>query len=305
VTWHEWSLDVSDGWSHHNVAVLDDGSIVGYHPKARALVHFDADGSLRRTVPCEATEAHDLVVGGDGRSLWLADCGNKLSLDADGKPFVDPPVEQAVGAVLHVDFDGRTIRRIGAWHDGPFSPTGIALERRGVWIADGYGSNRVDLVDEDDAVLVTIDGLDCPHGVRIDERGDEPLLVLAERGKARLAVHDLDGGFVRHLGVGDLRAPCAIAFRDDRTYVADLTGRVTVLDRDGRLVAHLGDDPDVLARKGWPNAVDRGRAVPPPREHGSFNSPHGIAVAGDDLIVTEWLLGGRWVRCSTDELLRR
>ena len=298
MTWREWTLDCPVGWSHHNVAVLRDGSIVGYHPKDRALLQFDPDGTLRRTVTCDATEAHDIVVGDDGASLWLADCGNKLSLDGHGVPFVDPPVEDAVGAVLHVDLDGRTIRRIGGWHGGPFLPTGVALEPRGVWIADGYGSNRVDLVGPDDSVLVTIEGFDCPHGIRIDDRGDEPLLVIAERGKARLAVHDLEGAFVRHLGVGDLLAPCALAFVDEHTYVADLAGRVTVLDADGRAVAHLGDDPDGRARKGWPNALDGRRAVPPPRTAGSFNSPHGIAVAGDDLVVTEWVLGGRWVRCS-------
>ena len=292
MSWREASLDAPDGWSHHNVALLADGTLVGYHPRGHALVFLDGDLQLQRTVPCEAIEAHDIVV--DGETLWLADCGHRLRLDERGKPFVDPPVEQAVGAVLHVDLEGRTLRRIEGWHGGPFLPTGLALDERGVWIADGYGSNRIDLVAPDGDVLVTIDGFDCCHGVRIRDG----LLYVAERGKGRLAVHDLAGAFVRHLGEGNLLAPCSLAFVDDRICVADLSGRVTVLDADGGLVAHLGADATVQQRKGWPNAVDDGRVVPPPFGDGSFNSPHGIAALDGDLVVTEWVLGGRWVRTS-------
>lgn len=290
MSWREATIDAPDGWSHHNVALLADGTIVGFHPRGHALVFFDGDLQVQRTVPCEAIEAHDIAVDDD--TLWLADCGHRLSLDADGKAFIDPPVAEAVGAVLHVDLDGRTLRRIDAWHDGAFLPTGLALDDRGIWIADGYGSNRVDLVAPDGTVLVTIDGFDCCHGVRIRDG----LLHIAERGKGRIAVHDLDGTFVRHLGEGSLLAPCSLAFVDDRICVADLSGRVTVLDADGALVAHLGADASVQQRSGWPNAVDGARLVPPPFQAQSFNSPHGIATVDGDLVVTEWVLGGRWVR---------
>lgn len=290
MSWRDATLDAPDGWSHHNVAVLADGTIVGFHPGDRALVFFDAELRVQRMVPVDAMEAHDIVPDGD--TLWLADCGHKLRLDPDGRAFVDPPVERAVGAVVHVDLDGRTLRRIEGWHGGAFLPTGLALDERGIWIADGYGSNRVDLVAPDGAVLVTIDGFDCCHGVR--RRADR--LYIAERGKGRLAVHDLDGAFVRHLGEGNLLAPCSLAFVDDRICVADLSGRVTVLDAGGSLVAHLGADAAVQQRKGWPNALDERRLVPPAFPPGTFTSPHGIAAIDGDLVVTEWVLGGHWIR---------
>ena len=295
--WRSWTLDCPDGWSHHGLAVLADGTIVGYHPRERALLLFDGDGALVRTVPCDATEAHDIAI--DGEHLWIADCGNKLSLDADGRPFPDPPVEEAVGRVLLVDLDGHTIRTIERPGEGLFLPTGVAVDERGVWVADGYGSNQVHLVGHDGTFLITLDGFDCPHGIVIDRRRDEPLLYIAERGARRLVVHDLDGRFVRHVAEGELRAPCAMTTVDDRMYVADLVARVTVLDLDDRVVGHVGVGRGVARREGWPNATDAGRAVPPPLEDGAFNSPHGIAAIGDDIVVTEWLLGGRWVRCST------
>lgn len=298
MTWHEWSTDCDDGWSHHGLAALPDGTIVGYHPSDRALLFFDADGALLRSAPCDAIEAHDIAVDGD--ALWIADCGNKLRIGDDGRAFVDPPAEESVGQVLLVDLDGRTRRRITAWHDGLFLPTGVAVDPlgRGIWIADGYGSNRVDLVAPDDAVLLTIEGFDCPHGITVDTRSGTPLLYIAERGAHRLAVHDLDGTFVRHAGVGHLIAPCALTTLGDHLYVADLVARVTVLDRDDALVAHLGADDHAAKRTGWPNAVDERRMVRPQLAEGRFNSPHGITVVDGDVVVTEWVLGGRWVRLT-------
>jgi hypothetical protein len=297
MTWREWSLDdCDDGWSHHGLATLPDGTIVGYHPRDQLLLFFDADGTLVRTAPCEATEAHDITLAADGEHLWIADCGNKLRISASGTPYADPPDDEARGRVLLVDLNGTTVRTIDRLGDGPFRPTGVAVDERGVWVADGYGSNRVHLVDHEGAVLVTLEGFDCPHGIMVDRRGPAPLLYIAERGQRRLAVHDLDGGFLRHAGVGDLLAPCAMTTRGDRLYVADLVSRVTVLDADDRLVEHVGGDREATRREGWPNAVVDGRTVRPPLTEGRFNSPHGITTVGDGIVVTEWLLGGRWVR---------
>jgi hypothetical protein len=283
-----------DGWSHSAVAVTADGDIVTYHPKDRALLYFSPDGDLLRTVPCAAREGHDLAIVDGG--IWIADCGNKLSLSANRTPYVDPP--EAEGQVLLVDADGASQRRIGCWHDGPFSPTGVTPDPRGrgIWIADGYGSHRIDLVAEDDSIVLTIDGVEEPHGITIDERGNEPLLYVTERRRARLNVYDLDGVFVRHEGEGHLVAPSSMVVRNRELWVADLVGRVTVLDEAGELVRHVGELDD--RQEGWPNRAEDGRTVPPSLSQGTFNSPHGITTIGDDLVVTEWLLGGRWVRCS-------
>ena len=307
MSWHAWTLadEAPDGWSHHGLALLPDGTLVGYHPGERQLLFFDAaDGALVRRADCEAIEAHDICVAADGASLWLADCGHKLCRAGAEEFAVEPAMETAVGQVLLVDLDGRTLRRYGPPEHpayaagGQFLPTGVALDDRGLWIADGYGSNLVHLVDHDGELLLTLDGFDCPHGIAVDRRRPEPLLYIAERGERRLAVHALDGTFLRHAGVGHLLAPCSLATAGDHLLVADLVSRVTVLDLDDELVGHLGADREATKRPGWPNANADGATTAPVVEADRFNSPHGVVVdASGTAFVTEWLLGGRWVRC--------
>jgi hypothetical protein len=298
--------DCPEGWAHHGLALLPDRTVVAYHPGVRRLLFFDTDGELVRAAHCEAVEAHDITGSADGQGLWLADCGQKLCL-VDGEIGSRPPVDEAIGQVLLVDLEGRTRRRFGppdhpAYRDGgAFLPTGVALDERGLWIADGYGSDLVHLVDDDGALLLTIEGFDCPHGIAVDRRGPEPRLCIAERGRRRLAIHDLDGGFVDHVGVGDLLAPCAVATSGELLVVADLVSKVVVFDRHDRVVDTVGNDAGAVGRPGWPNARIDGALGPPSPEPGRFNSPHGVAADDDGcVVVTEWSLGGRWVRFHLD-----
>jgi hypothetical protein len=74
---------------------------------------------------------------------------------------------------------------------------------------------------------------------------------------------------------------------DDALAVADLAGRVTVLDRDGKVLTHLGDNPDpqLRAKNGVPR--DRWR-------DGEFLAPHSVcADARGDLYVMDWNSLGR------------
>ena len=165
-----------------------------------------------------------------------------------------------------------------------------------MWIADGYGSNLVHLVDPEGQRLLTLDGFDCPHGILVDDRAAVPELYVAERGAHRLCVHALDGTSLRHVGAGDLYAPCAMAIHDGRLLRADLVGRVAIFDADDVLVGRVGS-ASVTKRPGWPNQLVEGAVTSPECADGHFNSPHGIAVdANGDVLVSEWLLGGRWVR---------
>jgi sugar lactone lactonase YvrE len=276
--------------------VLGDGSLLAYHPADRRLLAFDgATGRLARSVACEAVEAHAIVPDGD--HVWIADCAQKLVADEQGEYDVAPPLAEAVGRVLLVDpSSGETARVLATPDDavyaagGSYLPTSVALDPdgRGLWIADGYGSNLIVLVSADGEVVRRVDGLDCPHGIVIDDRGAEPRLYIAERGRHRLVVLDLDGGVVREVTDAGLRAPCSMALDSEgRMFVTELLGRVTALDDRDNVLTRIGDGTAAFGGDGWPNI---------PAEPNRFVSPHGIAVGNDALYVSEWLLGGRWVR---------
>lgn len=328
--WHEGWAELPDepsvdsGWAHHGMGVLSDGTVVGFHPGEGALLFFDPSGTLRRRVDVEVNEAHGLtVVVDDGADrLWIADPGVKVRKrpgDGEGDPAKQLDVSGGGAHVVKVDLDGRVVQRIERaprpeYAEGTgYAPTWVAVDeaRHGgsgdVWVADGYGSSLVHRYTADGTYLSTITGeegeagrFSCPHAVFVDRRGDEPVLLIADRGNARVQEYSLDGTYRRVLGVGVLNSPSALATSGDLLVVAELQARIAILDGDGALVSYEGEDAEAPARPGWPNALDaKGNIVKPTTEAGRFNSPHGLTVDADgNVYVAEWLLGGRHIRLA-------
>jgi hypothetical protein len=180
---------------------------------------------------------------------------------------------------------------------GEFRPTGVAVAPDGrVFVADGYGKGWIHEYTAEGEWTRCWGGpgtepgrFRTPHGILLDTRGAEPRLVVADRENARLQVFDLDGGLLEVVE-GMFRRPCMAAQRGDELVVADLAGRVTVLDRDNRLVTHLGDQPDTGKRAN--NGVPRAEWA-----QGEFLAPHAAAWdARGDLYVMDWLALGRVTR---------
>lgn len=125
-----------------------------------------------------------------------------------------------------------------------------------------------------------------PNGITIDTRRSEPLVLVADRGNARLQYFTLDGrsrAVVDH----DLRRPCTAVQWRDELYVPDLLSRVTVLDRDDNLITHLGDRPGCWTKPCWPNLPNEDWVK------GAFSSPHDLHVdASGNVYVVEWLSNG-------------
>jgi DNA-binding beta-propeller fold protein YncE len=179
---------------------------------------------------------------------------------------------------------------------GQFHPTAIAVAPDGsIFVADGYGQNWVHKFDKDQKYLMSFGGpsknaeegkfATC-HGLGIDKRGEKPLLLVCDRANRRLQEFDFDGKFVKVIAQG-LRLPCAPSFHGDHIAIAELEGRVTILDKDNKEVAHLGDNPNT---KQWAtNKVD-----PKDWKPGVFTAPHGMTYdhAGN-LYVMDWNVSGR------------
>jgi DNA-binding beta-propeller fold protein YncE len=290
-----------DGWMHSGVTVAL-GTVVVAHPGEPRLLAYDGDGSLVRDVPLEGLlEPHGFDAVPEG--LWIGDVGFKRRVR--GPEFEN---EVTRGRVVLVDGDGSVLREIDDPAAG-WSPTSVAAvsETGELWVADGYGRSLVHCFDSTGRHRLTLTGeegagrFDCPHGVVVDRRRAEPELYVSDRANARIQVYDLDGRFLRVVGEGIVVTPTDMAVVGDELALTDFTqARVTVLDEHDRLVEHVGANPDVRERDGWPNARDaRGDLVRPPLEAGRFNSPHTLAADDDgNLYVTEWLLGGRLTKLA-------
>ncbi|AWB92263.1 hypothetical protein [Aeromicrobium chenweiae] len=197
-----------------------------------------------------------------------------------------------------------------AYAHASWSPTALAVEGHGaerrIWVADGYGASLVHAYTPDGSWLMSADGadsgtaFDCPHGIVVDQRGSEPLLVVADRANQRLVELGLDGRTRRVLADGQVWSPSGLAIDDDFLLVTELWGDLVVLDRDGAVVDRIAEQSVEPTRPGWPNAMADGAVVRPSTRAGALNSPHGIAVDSTDgsWVFTEWFIGGRVVRLS-------
>jgi DNA-binding beta-propeller fold protein YncE len=175
-----------------------------------------------------------------------------------------------------------------------FNPCALTVGPDGsIFVADGYGSNRIYKFDKD-RKFVKAFGAPGPsagffktcHGIALDTRGEKPLLFVCNRNNNRVEYWDLDGNFVKVLQA-DLRMPAAVQIRGDYAIVPELQGRVTVMDKTGAIVAQVGDNPNEKQRANY-------GLKPEEWTEGITNSPHGGSIDKDgNLIVSEWTAFGR------------
>ena len=311
----------STGWAHHGIALTSTGDVVTFAPDRPEVRITSPDGELRRVWEAPVSTGHGLTIAttdGD-ESLWIADNGDSLLPQPDGSyASAHAAGERFHGSVVQMTLDGEEIRRLPvpphpAYGSGRFCPTDVAVNETQcggdghVWVADGYGESLVHEFDEHGAWLRTLTGETGlgrflePHAVFIDHRKEAPELYVADRGHSRIQVFDLDGTFLRGVGVGELISPGGFAKFGTGLLVAELDARITILGPDDEIVERFGEgtmaDREVA---GWPNTVSpTGDIVRPVLEPGVLRTPHGItADAEGNVYVSEWLVGGRVIKLA-------
>jgi hypothetical protein len=280
----------------HGVCETADGRIFIHNasPTGDSVCEFDADGDFIRSWGQQfAAGAHGMQLRKEGAEefLYLAPTGlhRVFKTTLKGDILLD----------LAYPKDATNAARQRCYPDeSKYVPTNIAFapgDNGGdFYVADGYGSNYIHHYTAIGEYVRTWGGagsapgqLKCPHGIWCDTRDREhPKLVVADRANVRLQYFSLDGAFLSVV-TDELRHPCHFDQREDELLIPDLKGRVTIFDKDNKLVVHLGDNPVEKWRAN--NGVPQDQLLP-----GQFCSPHqAIWDRAGNIYVVEWLKYGR------------
>ena len=295
---HDWGAlpaDIKYG-NTHGVCEDSQGHIYIHHTvyatseNADSMVIFDHKGKFIKSWGKDFKGgAHGLFIHKEGNQEFLYLCDTKrglmvkTTLSGEELFTLDYPKEAAPYA--QPGPDGKPIK---------YSPTNLAIAPNGdIYIGDGYGSSYINQYTSQGKYIRTFGGpgkeagqLLCPHGIIVDTRGPDPVLVVADRTNKRIQRFTLDGKHIDFLY--GTNAPCHFnIYKNGDVVVPDLFARVTLMDRDNKIIANLGDDSDskyMETRK-----LTRDHFTP-----GKFVCPHGACFdhAGN-IYVVEWVEVGR------------
>ena len=280
----------------------------------------DAEGFIYLThragaqKPKTADQAQDTVVVFDPSGKFVRSFGKEYhggghGIDIrreNGVEYLYLACMMPVNLVVKTDLKGEVVWIKNApseahVYDDPkarFAPTNVAFAPDGgFYVADGYGSNYIHKYDQNAEWVRTFGGtgdepglFKTPHGLWLDDRpGRSPSLVVADRANARLQYFDLNDKY--QSDDHDVSFPAHFDIRGDTLLVPDLHARITLMDKDNKVLTHLGYDPE------WTKRVLDGfkvRTQPDQWPDGKFVHPHDACFDKDgNIIVSEWVFTGR------------
>jgi hypothetical protein len=308
---HNWAqLPDKFSWqTSHNVAVGRDGLVYVIHeghldkPDHPSIFVFDPDGKCVRSFGQQFQGGgHGLELRQEGSDEFVyATAYQQKRSFAKLTPTGETVWHKYAPMKAGVYAEGEDVqpRSDNPWGRDRFHPTNFAfLPDGGFFLADGYGSWRIHRYDAagnwqssfgkpSEGETKPDGSFNTPHGVWIDDRGDEPLVVVADRANARLQWFSLEG---EHRRTQDgFLLPANIDVRGEVMLVPDLVGRVTLLDGKNEVIAHLGDDSERMKADKRSIRADESLWLP-----GKFVHPHDACFDADgNIYVAEWVARGR------------
>jgi hypothetical protein len=290
--WGTLPADTSFGGTHGAIAQDKAGDIYVSTQSNTGVLVYGSDGHLRRKIATAYPEIHSLVFASEGSEEFLYVTVQK------GTP-------QENWVFLKVKADGTIVLKITAPPEAGFkSPNewritaAVPTPDGSIFIANGYGDSRIFRFDKNGNYKASYsemgsgDGqLHCSHGLSLDTRYDQPLLLVCDRENRRLCHFDLDGHYVRTI-TQHLRRPCQASFHGEYAVVSELEGRATILDRDNVPVAFLGDNPQ---KSQWANYELDPHAI----NAAVFSAAHGCFIDSEaNIFVSDWNQTGRLTKLS-------
>ncbi|HEY1679181.1 MAG TPA: hypothetical protein VGG04_15800 [Candidatus Sulfotelmatobacter sp.] len=299
----EWTYALVPGWgklpagttfggTHGAVAQDKAGNIYVSTQSDTGVLVYSPEGRLVQKIATAYPEIHSMVLANEGGEEFLYATVQK------GHP-------QENWLFLKMKTDGSVVMKITAPPEAGFkSPNewritaALPAPDGSIFIANGYGDSRIFRFDKRGNYEASYSEkgsgegqLDCSHGLALDMRYDQPLLLVCDRENRRLCHFDLDGRFVRTV-TQHLRRPCQASFHGDYVVVSELEGRATILDRDNVPVAFLGDNPE---KKQWANYELDPAAI----KADMFSAAHGCFIDSQaNIYISDWNQTGRVTKLS-------
>ena len=287
--WGELPADIQYG-NTHGVCEDSHGHIYIHHTvystseKPDSMVVFDHKGKFVKSWGKEFKGgAHGLHIRKEGKQEFLYLCDTKR------------------GLMVKTTLNGEEVFTLGYPKESEpyskqikYSPTNLAIGPNGdIYIGDGYGSSYINQYDSKGKYIRTFGGpgkeagqLLCPHGIVTDTRGAEPVLLVADRTNKRIQRFTLEGKHIDFLY--GTNAPCYFdIYKNGDVVVPDLFARVTLMDKNNKIITELGDDSSSEYMK--TRKLTRDHFTP-----GKFVCPHGACFDhSGNIYVVEWVEVGR------------
>jgi hypothetical protein len=294
----EWAYEVVPDWgklspakafggTHGGIVTDRAGHVYVSTQSETGILVYTPEGVLLKTIANEYPEVHSMYYAQEGGDEYLYTTVQKGTPKENWlfvKMKTDGTVVQKITAPPEAGFKTPNEWRLTAAVPGPDGS---------IFIANGYGDSRLFRFDKKGEYRASYSGkgkteglMDCSHGLAVDTRYDQPLLLVCDRENRRLCHFDFDGKYVRTV-TEHLRRPCQVSFHGDYAVVSELEGRVVILDRDNAPVAFLGDNPQ---KSQWANYQLQPGDIAP----ALFSAAHGCHIDKQaSIYVSDWNQTGR------------
>lgn len=292
------------GNMHGDIAVSSKGEVFVSTQDAKAGVQvYAADGKWLRNLPDAPADFHGFVIKkqADGEFLYgpRLNAQTIVKLTLEGKKVLEVnasaiPEEfknktgpskkkNDKGEAVKDPNEGKSFVRL----------TGMDVAPNGDWyVTDGYSTSYVHRFDKDGKYIKSFGGKKEPykfttlHKIAVDTRFT-PIRIIACDREALRVVHMSTDGELLGVVAKDLLAPAAITVQGDYALVGEIGGAVSVLDKEGKLVAKLGLNTEKAE-------VKTNQTKPEVWRTGFVTAPHGVAFNGaGDIFVAEYNVYGR------------
>ena len=284
--------EVGIGDSHGEIAVAKNGEVYvsvtgGPNPGIQV---FSGEGKYLRNVPGAPTDLHGFTIVREGDKEFIygagVSSGKVYKLTLEGEVVLEiATTETEAASLMKKSKDGKAMPKL---------TSADALPNGEIFVVDGYGSDHIFRFDQKGTYLGAFGGKKAPlslsncHKVFVDPRYDEPRLLLCDRKNLRLVHTTLEGELISEFAT-DLRRPSAASFFEDLVVVAEIKGRISVFDKEGKMVATMGTNEE--------GPISTNKVEPEIWKTGISNSPHGIAFDNEgNILMAEWNKWGRLLK---------